>query len=408
VKLRIAWVLGCVFGVMLAANCSDPKTANGTSLYVTNYFSNGYKVRQLQFIGQNSSGNEVFQRDVRPTPAASDDLASPQTIRILLADNLADSDLILTVNALDVSGETVEFGTTTVKPVKGVETEATVNMKPFEVFDSGFVDDDGGPTVRDAGSFDASLPDGGVASCPCNSTCCVPDAGGIDGGACANFGTFVEPLPNGLAPLQISLLFCGVPKSFCGITDLCDGIRANQCAANDAGVNVCSCGSAGQMCPQGSRCTVKSGVSSCVCDTWSNCDGCCGATGGSANQLCDRNPNNNSCGAAGQQCEACATGGQICSSPAWGPGTCSLSTKCASCAQGQCCTGQHCAQIGWPTCRLQPGIAGGNSSCDSCELGKSDRCSPEGYCACGREGACKSGFTTCRAHPDGGASCELL
>ena len=404
-KPHRVWVVGFALGLVLA-NCSkpDPKTLNGTALYVNNLFATSkYQIRQLQFVGQNTMGNDVFQSDFRPTPASTTDLSSPQTVRILLSDSLAGTDVVLTVYAIDANGENAEYGTSTVKVVLGTETDVTVNMKPFEVADAG---SDGGV---DAGrSFDASLPDGGVATCSCNQTCCVAGAPGQDGGSCAVFGTVRGPVLAGLPPFQISFLFCGPPKTFCDPNDFCHGIRSDTCISAPDGGSKCSCGNQGD-CPPGTRCLNKGpGAVACTCDVLSNCDGCCGYSD-AGNPKCfermDLTPA--VCGAAGLACDKCPVSA-TCTAVGFGVGACSnvASNECISCiGVNKCCSATKCLDAGFPTCRQLPPTKGG-SACDSCEFGRSDRCSPiTGGCACGIGKPCE-GFQFCTPLDDGGAFCQ--
>ena len=394
--LRGAVALGLALGVLFTSCKPDPKTLNGTALYVNNLFDNSYKIRQLRFIGQNSSGNEVFQRADRPAVAGGDDLPSPQTVRILLNDNLAGTHVVLTVYALDAEGEVAEDGTATVKVVLGVETDVTVNMKPFELPDAGSGPDAG---FVDAGSFDASLPDGGVATCGCTTTCCVPGINPPDGGSCASFGSSVFAFDGGLLPpLQFTLQFCGTPKSLCVPGDRCDVSRASTCMPTDAGPT-CSCGSLGAQCSQGERCADVKGTMTCVCDQFSDCSGCCNRN--ASGSQCRASPTAFACGAAGLTCEACAVGALGCNQPGAGTGVCNNSISCAGCTSTTgCCSGTKCASAIWPTCRALALQSNTGAVCQACDVARTDRCSSNGQCACGDKAPCGSG-QYCHP-PDGG------
>ncbi len=407
-KLHRALLLGFGIGVALANCAKDPKTLNGTALYVNNLFDNTYNVRQLLFIGQNSSGNEVFTRDYRPAMPSATDLTSPQTVRILLSDSLADTEVTLVVYALDDNAELAEYGASTVKVALGTETDVTVNMKPFVIPDAGTPVDAG---VVDAGTFDASLPDGGVATCPCSSTCCIPDAGQPDGGRCAFLGAGSYPVPQGgLPPVQVTVQFCGVPKSFCTAADFCDLFRANTCLQLPSGPT-CSCGTSGAICPAGSRCAdIKgTGVFGCTCDPYANCQGCCTAGANGNPPSCKDARTGLACGAAGLSCESCtgAGTGLICSQAPYGAGVCSNSATCVACTGvKQCCSGTACLQSDWPVCRKQgPGSGLGGSVCEACEVGKTSQCGRQsGQCACGEEPPCKTPLA-CFKGIDGGYRC---
>ena len=404
-RMRSALMIGALLGLALGS-CSKPapETLNGTALYVTNLFNSDYRVRALLFIGQNAEGNEVFQRATRPEPPSATDIFAPQRVRILLPDALAGKELTLSVYALDSTNEYVEYGTAVVTPKVGRETDVTVNMKPFNDLPV----DAGVDAGTDAGKIDSGVVDAGRCDCP--TGCCIPDAGQPDGSSCAPSGTSSTPL-GGMGTLVFTIQFCGPPKTMCrgGIWpngDFCDPIRATGCSS---GLNpACVCGSEPQCAP-GMRCSdaTMKGVFSCVCDTFSECLGCCGT--GPSGPACKSPPVGTACGSGGLACEVCLSAGTAatCSLGAsGGPGACNPSSACLACTSvGKCCTGSQCASGDYPTCRLK--AAPSPSICQACDILRTDRCSPAGQCACGATATCgPNQFCIRDAGPGGLGACS--
>lgn len=397
--MRLRWPLlvGFLAGTLIAS-CGgtkvDPKTLNGTALFVTCFFNADYHVRSLLFTGDTADGNDAFQRGSRPEPASTTDLNGPLTARILLKDALADQELAITVYALDANGEIVEVGTANVKVVGGRETDVRVNLAPFVVAPV----DAGSDAGTDAGVFDAGVLDAGVradggTACDCTSGCCILGAN-PDGGACAPTTSASFPLEGNAPPFLVTGQFCGRSGFACTVSDFCDPMRANTCAGAK-----CSCGTLGAPCAPGMRCTLVGSVAACLCDKYSNCDGCC-----SAQNQCVTLVDSNACGAGGLACQKCVSATGVapkCEGALWGTGACANFQNCLQCDQiDKCCNGNQCAGGGFPVCRARP--PGVPSVCESCDLLRSNRCHPvTGQCACGDAGPCNQGQTckegTCKA-----------
>lgn len=405
-RLRVALLVGFGLGFALS-NCSgDPKAQNGTALFITSYFKPEEHVRSLLFIGQDpNAGNELFQRDSRPSPASATDLKSPQTVRILLPETLDKSPIRVVVYAQDVNGDPIEFGQSADAIVtKGVETDVRVDMQPFDLpgpdagggggagggVGTGGGKGGGSGTGGGSGVGGGAAGGGGGAStgCGCTTGCCLPDAGLPDGSTCAPSSSALMPLAS-RPPLLTTFVVCGPAGTYCGFKDLCDPLRANGCRTGPTGVPVCSCG-ANNSCPRGTRCVPEgNGGFTCACDDVSACNGCCNSRqsdGGFGTCRALANTTVNSCGAAGFQCEGCSGmgGTGMCTLLGTGQGVCNSSGKCATClGSNQCCTGNQCLTLAYPTCRARVGGTPPNSPCMACDLGRSDRCAPSGGCGCG-------------------------
>ncbi len=394
-KLRVAWVVGFLTGVLLAGCGKDPATIHGTALYVVAYFkTSGYDIRSLYFTGQTPRGNDLFDATYRPMTPASTSLASPQRVRVYLGNELKGDKVTVSLYAVDKDGELVQFGFKSAVVEEGREVEVKIEMQPFFIpeSDAGFVD--GGEYVDsgffDAGTIDAGrLQDGGTLPCACDGGCCFPGAS-----TCFVPAAAVIDAGSDVAPLIYTFNVCGPPGSVCSLA-LCETSRTNTCH-NGA----CSCGKQG-LCQPGTRCTTNgSGQSSCVCDFLSQCQGCCGLNG----TTCFNNGGNFrlsqiACGASGLQCQAC--GGSVTGSnptcnlsttgpaPVEQPGVCSSSLSCTSITCGaanQCCSENKCVTAGYPRCRKPKA-----NVCIACDLLRTDSCSATVGCTCGNEG------TTCNA-----------
>jgi hypothetical protein len=168
--------------------------------------------------------------------------------------------------------------------------------------------------------------------------------------------------------------------------DFCDPLRANTCMGAK-----CVCGTTGSLCPPGTRCANVGMGFACVCDKYSDCEGCCAPNG-----LC-MPPETSLCGAAGIACQKClgASGtSPKCEGPAWGVGACSNFVGCLACTgKNECCSGNTCSAFGgFPTCRSRP--AGVPSVCESCDVLRTNNCHWQtGQCACGDAGPCSQGHT---------------
>lgn len=414
--MRLAGVVGFALGLSLANCGKDPATIHGTALYVVAYFtSSGYDIRSLYFLGQTAGGNDLFEASYRPVMPAATKLGSPQQVRIYLGDDQGGKKVTVSLYAVDKDGEFVQFGAANVTVERGREVEVPIDMTPFDLPDAGM--NDAGDYV-DSGFFDAGyidggrLQDGGMIPCACDGGCCfpgtsncfVPAAAVLDAGA-------------GTLPVVYTFQVCGPPSGFCS-PSLCEPSRTNTCHNGS-----CSCGKSGP-CPVGTRCSITpNGNSICVCDFFSQCQGCCNTAG----TICVT-PNlltRVACGSAGQQCQPCGavanggagggTGGgfldagnitcqqgTIAMPSVEQPGVCSTSVTCGACKlDGQCCSEMKCAPAGWPRCR-KPNA----NVCIACDLLRTSQCSATLGCVCGNEtGPCNAqqfcdrgnGVPRCRA-----------
>ena len=161
----------------------------------------------------------------------------------------------------------------------------------------------------------------------------------------------------------------------------CAADLAGQClAACSAGANDCNfdggCGcGANPPCASTQRC--DTGTGTCVCDSTTCPDGCCGDDG-----TCHPGKSNDACGNSGASCQACP-----CDADAGQCTNCN-STNCLNgcCQDGGCLLGDSvdaCGQLGGQACRV-------------CSARTADNCA-SGACRCGGGSAC-SGTSVC----DGG------
>ncbi len=278
---------------------------------------------------------------------------------------------------VDSANRFVQFGFDSQVIEKGRQKTMTIDMSPF--FDE---EPDAGPSTDaglDAGSFDAGLPDGGVLRCACDGGCCSPGTT-----TCLAPNRFTFDAGAAIAFFNFALLQCGKPGDFCSVE--CDSSRSNVCVNGS-----CSCGTLTQ-CQPGQRCaTNANGLSACVCDSFSQCQGCC--AGATCKSL------QSQCGASGVDCMPCTqvvTGGTVdagelsCSKPstlppfAPMPGVCSSSVNCASCnGPLQCCSDMRCIPAVWPRCKRNVTV----NVCTACDVVRSDQCGQTG-CECGTDGQC--------------------
>ncbi len=363
------------------AGCANPDRLNGTALYVVALFKGESDVRTLYFAGQTEAGNDVFPATYRPLEPASSRLESPQKVRIFIDDALDGKRVTVSLYAVDSEKKFVQFGFDSEVIVKGLEKTMTIDMAlffepgsdagPIDYPDAGFID---------AGGFDAGLPDGGTLRCECNAGCCYPGTATCFVPARNSFDAGAES-----PPVTLTRQACGKPGAFCSVQ--CDAARSNACLNG-----VCSCG-AQPSCGQGQRCvTQANGSSTCICDAYSQCQGCCAGT------ACTTTRQN--CGAAGLGCSPCTQvvigmnsndAGQLaCSQPSNKPpstemaGVCSSSVTCAGCTGGsQCCSDMRCVPTAWPRCKRNPL----NDVCGACDVLRSDACG-HGSCECGNDNQC--------------------
>ena len=400
---RLRWLM---VGLLGLSACADPKTLNGTALFVTVLFEEQLDVRAMEFIGTTPSGNDLFSRESRPLPPSPTALKSPLTARILLKDQLGGQTLVLSVFGIDALGERIEYGTDTDTVVTGREVEMTVEMKRFDLGSGGGAGggSGGGGGAGGAGGGggivgpDAGPTDGGAVRCQCVGGCCYPGFS-----TCAMPVVFTGPIPDAGPKLVLAIVACG-GKNGESCTFGCDPVRATRCEGS-----ACRCGNE-EACKNGLRCAeVTAGSYACVCDNFSQCSGCCQA--GDAGFTCRGqfpapDTTYGACGAAGNPCAACTgvSPTQRCVFQAGlqgTPGACSSSVQCGACVgKDSCCTHMACAKTGFPTCR-----AGDSSACVACDLLRADRCGgPLGGCMCGSEASCPF-FQTCGRRDGGPPSC---
>src|SRR5450432_3558018 len=108
---RALAVLGLV---MAAASCGDP---NGTSLFVTVAWQDGWPITQLQFSGQ-QGGSDAFPTSQRGD-AGMGVLGSPQSVLIQLKEALAGTHVGVTVLGLVADGGTYASAQDFADPVLG-------------------------------------------------------------------------------------------------------------------------------------------------------------------------------------------------------------------------------------------------------------------------------------------------
>ena len=408
-KLRVAWVVGFLTGVLLAGCGKDPATIHGTALYVVAYFkTSGYDIRSLYFSGQTPGGNDLFEATYRPMTPAATSLVSPQRVRVFLGDELGGDKVTVSLYAVDREGALVQFGFKSVVVERGREVEVKIEMEPFDLPTG-----DGGTPEPDAGFFDAGyidagrLQDGGVLQCTCDGGCCFPGTS-----TCVSPISAIIDAGAGIAPLVFTFNLCGPSGAFCSLA-LCDTTRTNLCVNG-----TCSCGKSGSPCPQGTRCSVRpDGQATCVCDPFSQCNGCCNPSGVPGVACVNGNALSRvACGSAGQACQPCGVGsgtggtglldagtincqqGTAAVPPVEQLGVCSTSTSCAGCSgASQCCSEMKCGPAGWPRCK-RPNA----NVCLACDLLRTDSCSAPLGCACGKETMPCSNQQFCdRAAPNG-------
>lgn len=361
--------------------CSDPATANGTSLYLTLLFGESqFDLRQL-FITGTVDEADVFPRSYRPDPAATEKLSSPQTLRALLVDGIADAEapVNIFVAGVDVTQTPVAEARGTVKPVKGREVTLTLTLKTATSlqFDAGSEGDGGfgfdGGLFRDGGTRDAGGPgDGGAfdGGCQCPNGCCFPGETG-----CFAPLTRVVPLPD-LPPYAFTV----AARSSAGVGSFCDDVCDPQRTSFWNGA--CRCG-AQSACGQGQRCAPladnPNGTNplrfSCVCDTFSTCNGCCEGT--SCVPLLA--VSSNRCGSGGFQCRGCPN-----NTPCTAAGKCQ---QLVACGLNQCGTSERCEQADFPTCTFAV-----TNTCQACDPVRANRCNAtstsNNHCFCGASPQC--------------------
>ncbi len=357
--------------------CGDPRTANGTALYVRVSFDPGLGITQLR--AEVSAEQRTSLEAVQVPEQPEGPLQGEQTLRVLLPDALADAPVTVEVQGL-AAGQVVAAGQGRATVVQGYEVEVSIRLTALVTDPDAGVDagEHGGEDAGDGGGEDGGV-DGGEDAGVC-STCdpslsdeCSPTEGcrcgdgpscdegqRCTGGACTCDGS---SCPNGCcaetACQTPSVSTCGAGGSNC---IACIEGAADTCSSE----GTCRCGE-GPACEPGQRCV--SGA--CSCDSTSCASGCCDGT------VCLPGDLDTSCGAGGRACDACPSG-ETCTG-----GVCSGCND-TTCPNG-CCSGFTCNTPDVDTC----GVHGG--ACVACDSDTADNCSPDGVCRCGAGPTCASG-----------------
>jgi hypothetical protein len=280
--LRPAIALLC--GVLLSC---DPATVNGTTLFVSVSWQDGWPLVALRFSGV-AQAMPAFATQTRPD-VGGPQLHPPQTVRILLNDSLGGEQVDVTAEALQADGGVFARGTASATVVKGREEPLAIALLE-ESADGGFLD----------------------GGCACKTGCCL--AGDT---RCAKLNGTYFACPN-------------TPGSTCA--NQCDGQGSDRCSGNS-----CACGTH-SACGNGLRCAVSATAAACVCDERSGCNGCCDSSDSCTLRTAE---DNSHCGAGGAVCDNC--NGGTCTN-----GLCSVMPVCAG---AMCTSGHTCEGIAFPRCQ---------------------------------------------------------
>jgi hypothetical protein len=335
---------------MASAACTNPATANGTTLFVVSHYDGGLGLTQLFFTGTLMGGSDVFKPSYRPEMAGAT-LPAPQSVRVLLASGFGGSPVTVEVTGFNADGTLAAYGSKDSTIVENTEVPVDVDLLPPVVSIS--PPSDGGTGVSDGGMPEPSCSD-------CTTSCCVH-------------------LPSG-APRCLSLENSDLRRFFCGKTGEtclgCDPLSADTCDETRG----CLCGN-GAACSDGQTCY----QGHCVCSP-ATCQGCCTADGG-----CRDGTHDDQCGTGGLRCESCTTGAV--------GGTCNMgvctTNKCAQLPSltPKCLSGMGCADAGtFPYCDVSA-VNMLTVACKACDYYTTNECTNAGCGCAGQdlEAACKDG-----------------
>lgn len=390
----VCWVASC--------QCWNANSQYGTALYLTVRLE-GLDVDQLEVsvVGEGMALQ-------RPEAPSSTPLTDPQTMRLLLRDELDMQNVTVVVDGLR-NEQRVARGSASMTVTKGIEVDVTVTLSAVPI-------PDGGVDAGTDGGVDAGVDAGCAGYCQgcCQGEVCLP---GDDAGSCGNGGRqcaacdLGDICQNGLCagcnsakcPNGCCVGSTCVPAPTaeqCGISGQmcfsCPGALANLCTNG-----TCKCGPNDQ-CSPGQRCHNNA----CVCDSTSCPDGCCDGN------VCRRPPSFAACGIGGAACTACNMDfSDSCSST--GTCTCGSNPPCAPnqrCVSGQCvCTAQSCAGGCCQGTQCQGGtdpfVCGtGGTSCFACDPDRSNTCGASG-CGCSGGPSCGAGQRCAGSCVCDGVSC---
>lgn len=329
-----ALLSGLLLGAIAGA-CGPVRTDGPTAVVLKVLLNEGRGTRILFISGVDDTPVNVFRSQFRPEQVSPAQLPTGETVRVLLDDSLGGTAVTFGVVGFDGDGVAVEQGSVRVDIVARQELMATVRLSLYEDPDAGVPDAGGAPA--DAGSL----------TCACASTCCDTK------GQCAP--TFES---RGTPPMRYAP--AGAPGHVC--IGYCNPVTTDRW---NTSLGACGCGN-GAACGKGLRCDPTQGR--CICDTASNCSGCC-----SQNTCITTSQSTNQCGAAGRTCAQCNGNTSAC-----------LFGVCGTCTDnspGKCCTGGEVVEASFPNCR------GLNGACEACERSRADRCASTAVggsrCACG-------------------------
>lgn len=302
-RVAMMWVAFAACAVSLGA-CHDPSRAAGTAALVETTFDPALRVEQLAFELRNEAG-DVLDQTTLPEKADGA-LSSPQTIRWLLPDSLAGSNLTVSVQAF-AKREPVAEGAATDEIVNGFETLFVVDLAPPGQSNGA----DGGATDggADAGGIDTTCGPSNFNACGTSTTCIACDGIRADrctsgsckcgtgspcgtgqhcsGGMCVCDDVSCPTCCEGDQCRDRSLSKCGAMGTTCFA---CSTERADNCSVTGE----CKCGTS-PICDANQRCS----GGSCVCDDKSCPNGCCSSGQCLAGDAQDH------CGIGGQACQVC-------------------------------------------------------------------------------------------------------
>lgn len=292
-RIAMVWVAAAACAVSLGA-CHDPSRAAGTAALVESAFEPALGVEQLAFELRNEAG-DVLDQTTLPEKADGA-LASPQTIRWLLPDSLAGSNVTISVQGF-ARRELVAEGAATEEIVKGYEAVFVVGLAL--------------PGQTDAGG---SCGPSNFHACGTATTCAACD--GIRADRCTSGSCRCGTGNPCAAGQHCSAGQCvcddvSCPSGCCDDGNQCQNRSLSKCGTNGDSCFSCSsesadnCSATGEcMCGQNPVCGSSQRCSggACTCDSNSCPNGCC-----STLNECLAGDSNTACGTKGEACQQCAS-----------------------------------------------------------------------------------------------------
>ncbi len=378
--------------LVAAVSCGTP--TNGTSLFISVAWDDSWPIAALKFTGTQNS-TDAFPPSVLPDPPAGQ-LKGPQSVVILLKDSLGGQQVDLAVRGLTADGGVYASATDTVGVVTNVQESVSLTLVAGSGTGGGSAGGGsagggsatgggmgGGSTSAGGGAAGGSGPVGGGSAMGGGSG---QSDGGTGGGTAMPCACATGCCAPGLTTCERArgdYFTCGDAGTTC--TSPCDSLLADHCTATGA----CMCGT-NPACNPGTRCaTVNGSGPSCICDTKSNCNGCCDGDN------C-RGPgtiSGSKCGVAGEICDSCSGSSPMCTL-----GVCSGAIVVCLPSSG-CESGKSCDPVGFPVCAFSS-----NNHCFGCDPAKSNSCGMD-VCSCGGGSPCGGTDTTCTIQKDGGYAC---